>query len=380
MAEIAPPARLQTGTSLKLRARAGWLACRVECTPGKATLEVTLPVKAGALVADAPWARMFAEARSRLPLRGGPGTFSATAVFTGRSRSMDPAPPFRREPSVLFYPDAPGQVSAFLAPGSDETAVLSAAAHGARDRVQSSCRDSRGSSSRRVPGEQAFEVDVPVVPGPRRGPGIPRGPAAGLRRRLDPQPDAVRASGDLAESDLSFKGEPMPHGTACCSPSACSSRSGSSPACWWGFAPAGIFWAGGSSSRIPRWSWSPAILFFLIGLNLFGVFEIGTMFTRRRLVGGVQPRTKQPVAAAASFATGCSRRPSRPPARRRSWAPPLGYALTHSLGRLARGVLRPCSRDGGTVVDPGRGSRPGLAGSRSRGPGWKPSARSWRFR
>jgi thiol:disulfide interchange protein len=46
-ARILAPRGLVPGSSIPIRARVGWLACRVECQPGKAELETSLPVAGG---------------------------------------------------------------------------------------------------------------------------------------------------------------------------------------------------------------------------------------------------------------------------------------------------------------------------------------------
>ncbi len=61
---IVPPADLQAGTSVTLRAKATWLVCKDMCIPGSAELELKLPVsKASAAANEA----VFAEFRSGIP-------------------------------------------------------------------------------------------------------------------------------------------------------------------------------------------------------------------------------------------------------------------------------------------------------------------------
>ena len=109
MTEILPPGTAQAGTPLVLKARAGWLACRVECTPGKASLELSLPVKADTPATDQRWARSFTEAESMIPTAATSVHLSATAdsrtITLVGSGSPPPIAGLSR-----FYPDAPGQV------------------------------------------------------------------------------------------------------------------------------------------------------------------------------------------------------------------------------------------------------------------------------
>jgi thiol:disulfide interchange protein DsbD len=66
--EIVPPRTLAPGSVVTLRARAGWLACRVECTPGSAQLSTSMPVAQSEDRADPRWTDLFNAARMRLPV------------------------------------------------------------------------------------------------------------------------------------------------------------------------------------------------------------------------------------------------------------------------------------------------------------------------
>ncbi len=73
LARIVPPPDLGPGDVI-IRAHATWLACRIECTPGKADLSLSLPVKPGAPIPDKRWESIFQAASSTIP-----GTFPAAA-------------------------------------------------------------------------------------------------------------------------------------------------------------------------------------------------------------------------------------------------------------------------------------------------------------
>ncbi len=94
---IVPPQAGQAGARLVLKARAGWLACRVECTPGKAALELSLPVQAGTPKTDVRWARSFRETRSLLPVTASSGN-SRHPLIRARSPSWNLS--CRRPPAV----------------------------------------------------------------------------------------------------------------------------------------------------------------------------------------------------------------------------------------------------------------------------------------
>ncbi|MCB1071195.1 MAG: thiol:disulfide interchange protein, partial [Kiritimatiellae bacterium] len=64
---VTPPADLQPGTEVTLGGKASWLMCKEICIPGKAALSLNLPVRAEAPEPSAQ-ADQFTEAERRLPL------------------------------------------------------------------------------------------------------------------------------------------------------------------------------------------------------------------------------------------------------------------------------------------------------------------------
>jgi len=67
---IVPPADLADG-NVAIRAHVSWLACRIECTPGKADVAIALPVGPGSPLPDARWAALTAASASA-PAAGAP--------------------------------------------------------------------------------------------------------------------------------------------------------------------------------------------------------------------------------------------------------------------------------------------------------------------
>jgi thiol:disulfide interchange protein DsbD len=109
--EIAVPASLAAGTQVKLLARVDWLECKEICLPGKADLELTLPVSA-----DAPrpseHAPLFARARARQP--GDAASWKVRALAApGRHVLAFAAAAAPR--GAYFFSDAP-QVIEYAAP------------------------------------------------------------------------------------------------------------------------------------------------------------------------------------------------------------------------------------------------------------------------
>ncbi len=84
LAQIDPPADLAPG-NVPIRAHAGWLACRIECTPGKADLSAFLPVEPGVPAMDGRRAAFFRAARSLMPAPAPGASFSAQS---GRGRIL----------------------------------------------------------------------------------------------------------------------------------------------------------------------------------------------------------------------------------------------------------------------------------------------------
>lgn len=64
LTEITPPKNLKLGTSVPLKARADWLVCRETCIPGRADMELILPVKNETPVLDPRWSESFVNTRA----------------------------------------------------------------------------------------------------------------------------------------------------------------------------------------------------------------------------------------------------------------------------------------------------------------------------
>lgn len=64
---IAVPADAAIDSTARIAVVAKWLACREECIPGKASLDIELPVVREAAKPDARWVRQFSDARLMQP-------------------------------------------------------------------------------------------------------------------------------------------------------------------------------------------------------------------------------------------------------------------------------------------------------------------------
>lgn len=69
LVEITPPDGLSPGTEITLAAEVSWLVCMEACIPGDARVEHVVTVQAGNPVADPAQAARFAEARTLLPVK-----------------------------------------------------------------------------------------------------------------------------------------------------------------------------------------------------------------------------------------------------------------------------------------------------------------------
>jgi thiol:disulfide interchange protein DsbD len=85
LTEIRPSAAAPSG-DMRIGARVEWLECREACLPGKAELEITVPVAKGAPWPGSEWEPVFRKFRERLP-RASSG-LQAEAVTTGAGLTL----------------------------------------------------------------------------------------------------------------------------------------------------------------------------------------------------------------------------------------------------------------------------------------------------
>ncbi|MEO6876061.1 MAG: protein-disulfide reductase DsbD domain-containing protein [Opitutaceae bacterium] len=64
---ITPPADLKPGTTVELKADSDWLMCQEVCVPGKATVNLSLPVSAAAPQSDSTWGEKIRATVAGLP-------------------------------------------------------------------------------------------------------------------------------------------------------------------------------------------------------------------------------------------------------------------------------------------------------------------------
>jgi thiol:disulfide interchange protein DsbD len=109
LSELAVPAALQPGDTVDLKAKAEWLVCRETCIPEDATLELSLPVADNADPYP-QWAKAIAQTRDALP-RARPGWVAAAKADGQKVVVTLTAPAGAAAPtSVHFFPYEDGRI------------------------------------------------------------------------------------------------------------------------------------------------------------------------------------------------------------------------------------------------------------------------------
>jgi thiol:disulfide interchange protein len=294
---ITPPAKV-TAASVPLAAKVSWLECQEACLPGKAQLDVTLPVAATATPsADAA---AFEAAAARVPR---PADWKVTATREAGAVHVRFEPPAAAR-QASFLPGAPGIVA------HAEEQALQASGEASVLRVP---LDANGTVPERWQGvlvldggARAAEIDVPLQQG--TGASTPAAAAA-----APPPPPAAALPGTAAVTTLpvalgfAFLGGLILNLMPCVLPvlslkvMSFVRHAGEDPRRAWRhgaaftagvllsfWALAGVLLGLRAAGEQIGWGFqlqSPSFLvmltglFFLMGLNLFGVFEMGASLT-----------------------------------------------------------------------------------------------------
>jgi thiol:disulfide interchange protein DsbD len=103
LTELTAPARLKAGERVTLKAHVDWLECSVECIPGWADIAITLPVSSKT-EPDKLQMEEFSKTRARLPIKNSEWAFSASANSKSIRISLIP-PPWHKDElkSVEFF-------------------------------------------------------------------------------------------------------------------------------------------------------------------------------------------------------------------------------------------------------------------------------------
>lgn len=335
---LTPPAILPAGRAVTLGAKVEWLACRVECTPGSAALGISVPVRTSVPLPDRQWEDSFRATRALIPGFAPAAHISVqadAARVTLRAQGID-VPDGAR---VVFYPAAAGTLND-SAPQSVELSDTGLTLRMNRPLGAQTLSALEGVLAISGQGPaRGYEVNAPVSPMQSE-----EGGSAGA---------VARIAGFLLALGLAFVGGILLNLMPCVLPVISlkvlsfvrQSEAGKGSGLGHGILfTAGVlasFWliaailvalrAGG---RLLGWGFQfqdptvliiTATLFFLIGLNLFGVFEIGSAFTRlgSRLAGR--------SGGVGSFFSGLLAAAVATPCTAPFMGSALGYALTHPL-------------------------------------------------
>lgn len=327
LSDITAPRALPS-SSITLRARATWLACRVECTPGTASLVLSLPAGSGEPAAAA--ANDFTRARASLPVAGGDVKISAFGDAGSLALSTDgiPVPDGAR---ASFYPDGPGMVKVSVSQGVERkgpsSLVLRLQREGGAPARLTGLLVVTGTA-----GTRALEVDAPVTARTNAGSGwslittLLLAFVGGLILNLMPcvlPVISLKALGILRQGGS----HGARHGLLF--------TLGVLVSFWIiaavleGLRAGGHALGWGFQFQNPVVVVVAAMLFFLIGLNLFGVFEVGLAVTR--LGGRLGGSGGKSASGGGSFATGVFATAVATPCTAPFMGAAVGYALTHSV-------------------------------------------------
>jgi thiol:disulfide interchange protein/DsbC/DsbD-like thiol-disulfide interchange protein len=337
LVRITPPRDLKTGKGVNLAAHVSWLECEELCLPGETTVSAVVPT--GPNVENDPArAEFFSKARARLPLDAGDWKFAAGSG-SGLVRLAATPPSWLKEAvaEAEFFPDVNGQFSngrspwnrgdgayAMDLPRSDESTAPVRRLTG----VLVSKSGWRGPGS-----ERAIRVDVEIggeigkdiagnagTSGPGLLGAIGLAFIGGLILNLMPcvlPVLSIKVLSLVGQADAPMRARMKNAGAY---------SLGVLVAFW---ALAGLLIALRAGGEQLGWGFqlqSPPViaglasLFFLIALNLFGVFEVGMSLTR---LGG-----KSGEGAGASFSSGLLATLVATPCTAPFMGSALGFALT----------------------------------------------------
>ena len=298
MAKITPPAVFRDTKPISLKAHVSWLECEVVCVPGEADVSLTLPLLITPPEPQMEWMQKFSRARFDWPIvlpdwnvraRQTPTGFRL-AVLNTKDAAQKPADLtfFAEDPNVITY----SAVQSLGEDGADKTLDLIKS-----DASTSTVTRLRGvlvapNGWRGPNSETALSVDVPIETAPQE----PSAPPVPVKRSLwtallfafigglilNLMPCVLPVLSIKILSFVKQAGEDpkavLAHGLV---------FSAGVIVSFWALAGTLLFLRAGGQQlgwgfqlQSPVFVGAMAALFFVLALNLFGVFEIGTSFTR----------------------------------------------------------------------------------------------------
>ncbi len=364
MVEITPPADLTPGGSVELRARVDWLVCESLCDPDYALVSLELPVSAENPRADPQWASLFREARSRLPKAIAEWSAEAEVTEGGYRLTVGPSDESLTLPDSVYFFSYDGEVVEPSAPqilereGSSLTVELQASTYATETAasLHGILKTEDGSSWSGTEAVVGLIIDVPVAGAPPQegvsDPGTEDVQAAVLTPG-EPLPGDTQGVTLAAALVFAFLGGILLNLMPCVFPIlslkilGAASQGGEDRA---RVRDQGLYFALGvvlsflalagilivlrTGGAQLGWGFqlqSPifvafmATLFFAIGLNLMGLFEVGASLTR---VGG---RVGESGSYGESLASGVLATIIATPCTAPFMGAALGFALTRSI-------------------------------------------------
>ncbi|MCU0868201.1 MAG: thioredoxin family protein [Burkholderiales bacterium] len=361
---VSVPRTWPTGTPLALRAKADWLVCQDVCLPGGQTLTLDLPVQPGAAPTDPQWGARIAATRAALPAPARGWTVTARpdgadvvlTLAADRAAGAPSWPATGAPAQVWFFPEAADVIDHAATPrasgtvdGTLELRVAGSAQFAAGTQRIAGVLVADGTDWPAITVEAAWPGGRPTPSASPASPTTPAMSAADIRAATD-APPASPVSGAWAALGLAFVGGLILNLMPCVFPVVSIKvlgfvrDAGGAPARARAHAlafAAGIvvsFWvvAGGllmlrAGGEALGWGYqlqSPpvvallAALFFVLGLNLSGVFEWGGA------VQAVAGRAASGGGLAGAFGSGLLATAVATPCTAPLMGAALGWALT----------------------------------------------------
>jgi thiol:disulfide interchange protein len=105
LSEITPPANLEAGKDVKLAADVSWLACKEQCVPGNAHIDLNVPVSSESPQKDPAIAAAFTTARSTLPKSLAKDEGVVTTTAKGKEIILNLTGNFKEIVDAIFIPE-----------------------------------------------------------------------------------------------------------------------------------------------------------------------------------------------------------------------------------------------------------------------------------
>ncbi len=368
--EITPPRDLDRGSPVSLRARVDWLICESICLPAYEEVETELAVSSDPPRPDPRWEGMFAGARSALPGQADGWTLAAEVTEAGYRLTVRSTEAGRTPPDSVYFFASGTEVLAHSEPQAQvlEAGTLAVELVGSPYAVQPSpvlrgvLLDERGGSWDPDGRVRGMEVEVPVAgasppPEPAREAATPAGSGAaagtgpeggvtmvlalafaflgGILLNLMPcvfpilSLKILGTVGQGGENRARIRNQGLVFGLGvvlsflALAGLLIALRAGGAHLGW------------GFQLQAPLFVAFMAALFFAIGLNLMGVFDVGVSLTRL----GAKPGN--PAGYGESLASGILATIIATPCTAPFMGAALGFALTRAVAEtlLVFGLL-----------------------------------------